>query len=107
MLLGGRLAEMLYFKEPTTGASNDLKRATDMARRMVTEYGMSDKLGLRTYGEHHEQDFLGRSVGEQRDYSEELARDIDDEVARIIKEAESSARTTLQKHRNALDHLTN
>lgn len=106
MLLGGRLAEMLYFKEPTTGASNDLKRATDMARRMVTDYGMSEKLGLRTYGEKHEQVFLGRSMGEQRDYSEERAQLIDEEVTSIIKEAEEKARATLTKYRSALDHLT-
>lgn len=106
MLLGGRIAEMLYFDEPTTGASNDLKRATALARQMVTEYGMSDKLGLRTYGEHHEQIFLGRTVGEDRDYSEEIARDIDTEVSRIIKIAEEKAQLTLKKHRSALDHLT-
>jgi len=106
MMLGGRLAEMLYFKEPTTGASNDLKRATDMARQMVTMYGMSDTLGLRTYGEHHEQVFLGRSMGEERDYSEDIARKIDDEVSRIILQAEDKARSTLTKYRSALDKLT-
>jgi cell division protease FtsH len=106
MLLGGRLAEILYFNEPTTGASNDLKRATDMARRMVTDYGMSEKLGLRTYGEKHEQVFLGRSMGEQRDYSEEMAQLIDGEVTRIIKQAENKALETLTKYRSALDHLT-
>jgi len=106
MLLGGRLAEMLYFKEPTTGASNDLKRATDMARRMVTDYGMSDVLGLRTYGEHHEQVFLGRSMGEDRDYSESRAQSIDDEIMRIIGQAEKTATEVLQKYRKALDELT-
>lgn len=106
MLLGGRLAEILYFKEPTTGASNDLKRATDIARRMVADYGMSEKLGLRTYGEKHEQIFLGRSMGEQRDYSEERAQLIDIEVTRIMKEAEEKAMETLTKYRSALDHLT-
>ncbi|CAN5131362.1 ATP-dependent zinc metalloprotease FtsH [soil metagenome] len=106
MLLGGRLAEILYFKEPTTGASNDLKRATDIARRMVTDYGMSEKLGLRTYGEKHEQVFLGRSMGEQRDYSDERAELIDGEVSRIIAEAEQKALETLTKYRKALDNLT-
>jgi cell division protease FtsH len=106
MLLGGRIAEMLYFEEPTTGASNDLKRATDMARRMITEYGMSDILGLRTYGEHHEQVFLGRSMTEDRDYSEGRAQTIDDEIMKLIKEAEGNAEAILKKHRRALDHLT-
>lgn len=106
MLLGGRLAEILYYKEPTTGASNDLQRATAMARSMVTQYGMSDKLGLRTYGEHHEQIFLGRSIGEERDYSESIAQQIDFEVTRIMAEAEKKATEVLTKHRKALDHLT-
>lgn len=106
MLLGGRLAEMQYFGESTTGASNDLKRATVMARRMVTDYGMSDKMGLRTYGEHHEQVFLGRTVGEERDYSEAIAQQIDNEVSRIIKEAEEKATNVLVKYRAALDELT-
>lgn len=106
MLLGGRLAEMLIFKEPTTGASNDLKRATDMARRMVTMFGMSDKLGLRTFGEQAHEVFLGKSMGEQRDYSEEQAKLIDDEVTRIIDQAEKKAMTVLNKYRKALDSLT-
>jgi cell division protease FtsH len=106
MLLGGRLAEMLVFHEPTTGASNDLKRATDLARRMITEFGMSEKLGLRTYGEHHHEVFIGRSMMENRDYSDELANKIDEEVARIMQEAEKKARAVLTKHRDALDSLT-
>ncbi len=105
MLLGGRLAEMLYFKEPTTGASNDLKRATDMARRMVTEYGMSKKLGLRTYGEHHGEVFLGRSMVESRDYAEDTAVQIDNEVSRLVSEAEKKAHDVLSKYRSALDNL--
>ncbi|HSI20775.1 MAG TPA: ATP-dependent zinc metalloprotease FtsH [Verrucomicrobiae bacterium] len=105
MLLGGRLAEMLVFKEPTTGASNDLKRATDMARRMITVFGMSEKLGLRTYGEQSHETFLGRSMGEQRDYSEERAKIIDEEIFRIIDEAEKKASSVLTKYRKALDHL--
>jgi cell division protease FtsH len=106
MLLGGRLAEMLVFKEATTGASNDLKRATTMARRMVTEYGMSDKLGLRTYGEQAHEVFLGRSMVEQRDFSEERAQLIDMEVSRILSEAEKKAHDVLQKYRKGLDSLT-
>jgi cell division protease FtsH len=106
MLLGGRLAEMMVFKEPTTGASNDLKRATEMARNMVTVYGMSNKLGLRTFGEQNREMFMGRSVGEQRDYSEEQAQLIDSEVSRIITEAEKKASAVLTKYRKALDNLT-
>lgn len=106
MMLGGRLAELLVFGEPTTGAANDLKRATDLSRRMVTEFGMSDKLGLRTYGEHQEQVFLGRSVGEPRDYSEAVAQDIDKEVMRIIQNAEDKASEVLTKYRTALNALS-
>ncbi len=106
MLLAGRLAEMLFFKEPTTGASNDLQRATAIARQMVTQYGMSDKLGLRTYGEQQHEVFLGRSIGEERNYSEQIGQLIDTEVARIISEAEKKATDVLTKHRGALDHLS-
>jgi cell division protease FtsH len=106
MLLAGRLAEIMYYNEPTTGASNDLKRATEMARNMVTLYGMSESLGLRTYGEHHDQSFLGRSAGEDRDYSDEIARQIDSEVSKIIESAQKKAQTTLTKYRSALDSLT-
>lgn len=105
MLLGGRMAEILYFNEPTTGASNDLQRATHIAHQMVTEYGMSDKLGLRTYGEHHEQVFLGRTISEQRDYSESIATEIDREVSRIVKQAEDTAHEVLTKYKVALEHL--
>ncbi len=105
MLLGGRMAEMLYFNEPTTGASSDLRRATQIARNMITMYGMSDSLGLRTYGEHHEQVFLGRSITEERDYSNSIAEKIDAEVIAIINEAEQRAREVLTKYRGALDHL--
>lgn len=106
MLLGGRMAEMLYFKEPTTGASNDLKRATEMAYQMVTEYGMSDKLGLRTYGEHQEQTYFG-PITNEKDYSEQMASQIDQEVTRIISEAEAKAKQTLTTYRPALDNLAN
>lgn len=106
MLLAGRLAEMMYFNEPTTGASNDLQRATEIARRMVTDYGMSDKLGLRTYGTHSEQIFLGKSLGEEKDYSQSVSEQIDLEVGRIIQEAETKATTLLKKYKNALEQLT-
>jgi cell division protease FtsH len=106
MLLGGRMAEIIYFKEPTTGASNDLKRATEMAYQMVTEYGMSDKLGLRTYGEHQEQTYFG-AIANEKDYSEQMASQIDQEVTRIISEAEAKAKQTLTTYRPALDNLAN
>jgi cell division protease FtsH len=106
MLLGGRLAEQLVIGDITTGASNDLQRVTSIAKRMVTEYGMSKKLGLRTYGEHHEQVFLGRSISEQRDYSEAIAEEIDREVSIIVKNAEEACLETLKKYRPALDALT-
>ena len=102
MLLGGRLAEILYYNEPTTGASNDLQRATAIARNMVTEYGMSEKLGLRTYGEHDERQFMGN----QRNYSDNIAQEIDGEVMDIINRAQSKAAGVLAKYRKALDSLT-
>jgi cell division protease FtsH len=106
MLLGGRTAENLVFGEATTGASNDLKRATAIARGMVTMYGMSKKLGLRTYGEHSNEIFLGRSMVETRDYAESTALQIDQEVIDIIEAAEATATRVLKEHRAALDHLT-
>jgi cell division protease FtsH len=87
MMLGGRAAEKIFFKEITTGASNDIDRATQMARDMVTRYGMSEKLGNRTFGKRDELVFLGREMGEHRkDYSEEIAAQIDAEVSRIVEE---------------------
>ncbi len=106
MLLGGRLAEMAVFDEATTGASNDLERVTKLARRMVTEYGMSDTLGLRTYGEREHEIFLGRSMGESRDYSEDRAQVIDSEVDQIVKRAETRTKELLTMYRPALDKLT-
>ena len=102
MLLGGRLAEILYYNEPTTGASNDLQRATAIARNMITEYGMSEKLGLRTYGERDERTYMG----EQKNYSDSVAQQIDGEVMDIIKRAEVKATHVLTKYRKALDGLT-
>ncbi len=105
VLLGGWVAEELIFKEITTGASNDLKTATKIARDMVTRYGMSKKLGPRTFGEHEEMIFLGREISEQRNYSEEVAAQIDAEVLRIISEAQTKARAILKKYRSVLDTL--
>jgi cell division protease FtsH len=104
-LVGGFAAEKLVFNELTTGASNDLKVATNMARRLVTSYGMSDSLGPVTLGEQHETVFLGREIGEQRNYSEEIAKQIDHEVRRIMTEAEARATAVLTKYRSYLDTI--
>ena len=94
-LLGGNVAERLIFGDTTTGASNDIEKATDLARRMVTEFGMSDKLGPLSFGKRDEMIFLGRSMGEQRDYSDEVARTIDEEVRAIIDKAYDRATEVL------------
>jgi len=102
-VLGGRAAEDIVFSDITTGATNDLERATDLARAMVTRYGMSDKLGPRTFGNREELVFLGREISEQRNYSEEVAEQIDDEVKRIISSAYNKAREILTTYREKLD----
>jgi cell division protease FtsH len=86
ILLGGRIAEDKIFNEVTTGAGNDLERATDMARKMVCEWGMSDKLGPLTFGKKEEQIFLGKEIAQHRNFSESIAVDIDNEIRRIIDE---------------------
>ena len=101
-LLGGRAAEEIVFNEVTTGASNDLERATKLARAMVTQYGMSEKLGPLTFGEKDELVFLGREISEQRNYSEEIARQIDREVRRLIDDAYRTARQILVDNRDKL-----
>ncbi|HWE62372.1 MAG TPA: ATP-dependent zinc metalloprotease FtsH [Chloroflexota bacterium] len=100
--LGGQAAEMLIFGEMTTGAENDIERATKLARKMVTEYGMSDKLGPLAYGHKEEMVFLGRDLGEQRNYSEVVAVEIDGEVRRLVTTAYARAREILEKHRDKL-----
>ncbi len=102
-LLGGRVAEELIFGDVTTGASNDLERVTAVARRMVMQYGMSDVLGPQTFGEKEELVFLGREIGEQRNYSEEVAEAIDAEVRRLVEEAHNRAREILSTYREKLD----
>ena len=101
-LLGGRAAEEITFNRITTGASNDLERATQIARAMITRYGMSEKLGLRTFGEQTGNIFLGRDLMEQRNYSEEAAVQIDQEVRRILDHAYLRAKTILQENREKL-----
>jgi cell division protease FtsH len=101
--LGGRAAEELVFHEPTTGASNDIEKATSLARSMVTEYGMSSKLGAVKYGTSDSEPFLGRDYGHQRDYSEDIAADIDTEVRDLIEAAHDEAWEILVQYRDALD----
>jgi cell division protease FtsH len=102
-LLGGHTAEKLVFNEVTTGGYDDIKRATEYARRMVTDFGMSDKLGPRTFGDKQEMVFLGREISEQKDYGDKLADAIDAEVNRIIQQAQETAREILTKNRSRLE----
>ncbi|GAB4424712.1 MAG: ATP-dependent zinc metalloprotease FtsH [Anaerolineae bacterium] len=104
-LMGGRAAEEIVFKEATTGASNDLDRATKMARAMVTRYGMSEKLGPLMFGEKDEMVFLGKEIGEQRNYSEEIARQIDREIRRIVETSYNKANTILRENRAKLEEI--
>lgn len=106
MMLGGRSAEQLFLGEVTTGASNDLDRATGTARAMVTQYGMSQKLGWRTFGRREDMIFLGREIHEERNYSDKVAELIDSEVDAIINEAQELAEKSLTKHKKELDALT-
>src|SRR4051794_41142354 len=104
-LLGGNVSERLIFGDTTTGASNDIEKATDLARRMVTEFGMSDKLGPLTFGKRDEMVFLGREIGEQRNYSDNVAMQIDEEVRAIIDHAYERATEVLTTYRDRLDTL--
>lgn len=103
--MGGRAAEELVFREPTTGASSDIEQATKIARAMVTEYGMSSKLGAVRYGSEHGDPFLGRTMGTQADYSHEVAQIIDDEVRKLIEAAHTEAWEILTEYRDVLDTL--
>jgi cell division protease FtsH len=105
MTLGGRAAEELVFSEVTTGAANDLEKATDTAKQMIMRYGMSELLGPRTLGHNQAMPFLGRDFSQEPDYSEEVARAIDEEIRRIIAEAHERARGVLGEHRATLDRL--
>jgi len=98
MTLGGRAAEELVFSEVTTGASNDLEKVTATAKQMVMRFGMSEKLGPRVFGHDHGMPFLGREFSSEPDYSDEIAREIDDEIRRIVEEAHQLAREILGQH---------
>ena len=104
--MGGRVSEEITFGEVTTGASNDLEQATNMAKTMVTRYGMSEKLGPRTFGKREDMVFLGREISEQRDYSDKIAETIDSEVHSLIDDAYKTARKVLTKHKDKLIHLS-
>ena len=104
-LLAGRTAEEIFCDDVTTGASNDLERATKAAREMVTRYGMSEDLGTQVFGEANHQVFLGRDYANHQDYSPETAKRIDDEVHRIMHEAHERARAILEERRDQLDTM--
>ena len=105
MAMGGRAAEEVAFSEITTGASNDLEKATSTARAMITQYGMSDKLGPRTFGKREELVFLGKEISEQRNYSDKVAEDIDSEVQKLIGDAYDKAKLLLVKNKEKLAQL--
>jgi cell division protease FtsH len=106
MTLGGRAAEEICFGEITTGASNDLEKVTATAKQMVMRFGMSEKLGPRVFGHNQGQPFLGREFNAEPDYSDEIAREIDDEIRRIVEDAHQTARTVLDEHRTKLDYVS-
>ncbi|MCX5833076.1 MAG: ATP-dependent zinc metalloprotease FtsH [Deltaproteobacteria bacterium] len=107
ILLGGRAAEELVLKDFTTGAGNDIERATDLARKMVCEWGMSHEMGPMSYGKKEEQIFLGREIATHKDYSEETARKIDREVGTIVMESYEQAKTLLANHIDTLHNIAN
>ena len=104
-LLGGRIAEEIIFGEISTGASDDIRRATSLAHKMVTDYGMSDKLGTRTFGNKQEMIFLGREISEQRDYGDDIANIIDEEVHSIVQTAYNTAKDILLNNKDRLTHI--
>jgi cell division protease FtsH len=106
MTLGGRAAEELVFHEVTTGAANDLEKVTQTSKHMIMRYGMSEKLGPRVLGRNHDMPFLGRDMGAEPDYSEEIAREIDDEIRRVIEEAHERAVSVLREHMDELHQIT-
>jgi len=103
--MGGRVAEEIVFHDPTTGASNDIEKATSIARRMVTEYGMSAHIGAVKLGQASGEVFLGRDMGHQRDYSDAVAQAVDNEVRALIEQAHTEAWTVLNTNRKVLDRL--
>src|ERR671922_867160 len=106
MTMGGRAAEEIVFNEVTTGAANDIERVTMTAKQMVMRFGMSEKLGPRVLGRNHDMPFLGREMGSEPDYSEEIAREIDDEIRRVIEEAHETAHRVLVEHMDDLHKIS-
>jgi cell division protease FtsH len=104
-MMGGRAAEELVFHDPTTGAANDIDKATTLARRMVTQYGMTERLGAVKFGTDRAEPFLGRDMGHERDYSEEVAGQVDEEVRHLIETAHQEAFDILVENRDVLDNL--
>jgi len=105
VLLGGFMTEKEIFGEPTTGATSDLRKATSLARKLITDFGMSDNLGPRTYGEKEEMIFLGREIHEQRDYSEKVAEQIDKEITHFIDEATHKAQAIIKANKDILEKI--
>ena len=106
MTLGGRAAEEIVFGEITTGASNDLEKVTETAKQMVMRFGMSERLGPRVFGHDRGQPFLGREFSSEPDYSDEIAREIDDEIRRIVEAAHQTAKDLLTERRKELDRIS-
>ena len=106
MTLGGRAAEEIVFSEITTGASNDLEKVTETAKQMVMRFGMSERLGPRVFGHDRGQPFLGREFSSEPDYSDEIAREIDDEIRRIVEDAHQTAKDLLNENREELDRIS-
>jgi cell division protease FtsH len=104
-MLGGRAAEEMVFHDPTTGAGNDIEKATTLARAMVTQYGMTERLGAIKLGETQGEPFLGRDMGHQRNYSEDVAAMIDDETKKLLATAHQEAFDILEENRDVLDAL--
>ena len=105
VMMGGYVSEKLTFKDVSTGASNDLKEASDLARKLVTKYGMSETLGPQTFGDTQELVFLGREIGTEKNYSESVASKIDEEVRKLLEYARATAEGIIKKHRNALKKI--
>ena len=106
MTLGGRAAEEIVFEEITTGASNDLEKVTATAKQMVMRYGMSERLGPRVFGHDRSQPFLGRDMSSEPDYSDEIAREIDAEIRRVVEEAHQTAKDILSEHSTELETVS-
>jgi cell division protease FtsH len=104
-MMGGRAAEEMVFHDPTTGAGNDIEKATSLARAMVTQYGMTERLGAVKLGDSNSEPFLGRDIGHTRNYSEDVAAMIDDEVKKLVASAHQEAFDILEENRDVLDNL--